>query len=857
MPTPPKKIPAALVSLVLLAAGSTHLNAQAGDQRDRAGQVQEEVWKEIDVPPAPILTPEEAMQSFYIEPGYRLELVAAEPLVNDPVAIAWDEHGRLWAAEMWAYMPDVDGTGEHEPVSRVVILEDEDGDGKMDRSTVYLDRLVMPRAISIVKGGALIADPPNLYFCQDTDGDLIADSKSVVARYAAEGNVEHAENGLLRGLDNWLYNAKSSRRLKFEGGRIQEQATKFRGQWGITQDDYGRLYYNTNSFYLYGDMVPSENVSQHPGREARAGMSFPVVPDRTVHPARVTPGVNRGYREGVLNPDFRLNTVTAVSAPTIARGHRYPDHVQGGAFIPEPSGNVVSRFELHVDGLEVKAEKALHSHPKWGDIEFLSSTDERFRPVATAVGPDGFVYVVDMYRGILQHKTYLTTFLRKQIIERGLDQPVGLGRIYRIVHESDDKSREGPELANLPPTELVPYLAHQNGWVRDTAQRLIVDSQSQAPELLQSLVKSTAIGSELGRIHALWTLEGLGAIDLDTLAFAYQKGSGWIQTNVLRISNPLLNAAKKNNHPLWSIYEQSLRHPSRRVKLQAVSLLSAINVESYRLNAITSLDAGTLADPYFIDAIVSALHRQEVQFLESATAHSDPAKLSPIVSALSEAIFRAKDSDSAARYIEIALSESTSSSLRSAIVDGFEIPLGGKNVRPLKLAKAPSPLPAPGTPLFQAFTWLDKIDPDAVVEFQYSDADLAGMERGKASYANLCAICHNQNGEGTPSLAPTLVGSEWVTGSKERLALVVGQGLTGPIEVNGELWNSTMPPHAQHPALTGEKLNDLLNYLRGSWGNNASPFGAGEARSYLEKHNERSEPWTAEELDELDLSEES
>lgn len=853
MPASTKNLTRIASALALACLPASLAFSQAGDRKDREGQIQEEIWKEIDVPPAPILTPDEAMRSFSIEPGYKLELVAAEPLVNDPVAIAWDEQGRLWAAEMWAYMPDADGKGEHEPVSRIVILEDDDGDGQMDRSTVYLDKLVLPRAISFVEGGALIADPPHLYYTQDTDGDLVADQKSIVATYGAEGNVEHAENGLLRGLDNWLYNAKSSRRFQFKDGRIHEEETNFRGQWGIAQDDYGRLYYNNNSFYLYGDMVPWEALDGHPGHPPAAGIEHPVAPDRNVYTARVNTGVNRGYLESTLRPDYRLRTVTAVSAPTIARGHRYPESTQGGTFIPEPSGNVVARFELHDKGLEVSAQKKQHEHPTWGPIEFLASTDERFRPVATAVGPDGFVYVVDMYRGILQHKTYLTTFLRKQIIERGLDQPVGLGRIYRIVHESDDATRTGPKLGGLTPEQLVPYLADPNGWVRDTAQRLIVDAGTASPEVLRALKDMTQLGSELARIHALWTLEGLGQEDLGTLASAYQKGNDWVRVHALRIAAPHLASARQSQHALWKAYQGALSSDSRRVRLQAVTLLPNFQDNAFALQTIGALSKSDLADPYFIDAAVSTLYGQETKLLEHAIASNSPASYSRLLATLAHALFEAGDADAASEYVEASSNGATPGAIASAINEGWTAVLQKKNVRPLKLAAAPSPSPEAGSPAFQAFAWPGKIDPDAIVDYEYSEADIASINRGKPLYQNNCAICHNQNGQGTPSLAPPLAGSDWVKGSKERLALVVGQGLMGPIEVNGELWNQAMPPHAQHPALTGEAFNDLLNYLRASWGNNAEPYQTGEARGYLQKHAGRSQPWLAKELEELGL----
>src|SRR5690606_12896900 len=212
-------------------------------------------------------------------PGFRLELVAHEPMVQNPVAISWDADGRLWVVEMVGYMPNVDGKGEDVRNGRVSILEDTDGDGRMDKSTLFLDGLQMPRAIMITHGGALIAEPPVLWFARDTDGDLKADEKiEVLKGYAQQGPVEHTENGLLPGLDNWIYNAKSSKRMKFafEGGKpvMTVDNNVSRGQWGITQDNYGRLYHNGNSSYLHADLIPADYLRRNPHFPVTTGKSI-------------------------------------------------------------------------------------------------------------------------------------------------------------------------------------------------------------------------------------------------------------------------------------------------------------------------------------------------------------------------------------------------------------------------------------------------------------------------------------------------------------------------------------------------------------------------------------------------------
>src|SRR5919108_3440580 len=200
------------IFLLAIFAGLT-LAAQQGDQ---PGETQASVLPKERIPPAPVLSPGTALKSFRLQAGFRIELVASEPLVHDPVQIAFDPDGRLWVLEMRGFMPDVEGAAESEAVGSIAVLEDTDGDWKMDRRTVFLDELVMPRALALVRGGALVAEPPNLWFCQDTDSDGRCDKKTLIANdYATEAdpklglkaNAEHSANGLVWALDNWIYSA--------------------------------------------------------------------------------------------------------------------------------------------------------------------------------------------------------------------------------------------------------------------------------------------------------------------------------------------------------------------------------------------------------------------------------------------------------------------------------------------------------------------------------------------------------------------------------------------------------------------------------------------------------------------------
>lgn len=536
------------------------------------------------------------MATLRVAPGFRVELVAAEPLVEDPVAMAWDEWGRLYVVEMRGFMPNVDGIGEQEPVGRVVVLEDTDADGAMDRRRVYLDGLVSPRAIAAVSGGMLIGEPPSLWLCRNENTDDELPRCGGRERLLDYGDpdpdlLEHTENGLLWGLDNWIYNAKSDRRFRLrrsaEGVSIEVDPTLFRGQWGIAQDDLGRLYYNTNSRYLFADLIPADYALANPEHQPRGGgigASERLVLDEAVYSIRVNPGINRGYVNGMLRDDGRLAVTTSVSGLVVYRGDQFPATFRGDIFVPEPAGNVVAHFDLAPGPVDsgipgLVAEHRRYGDPDWVEREFLASTDERFRPVDAKVGPDGALYVIDMYRGILQHVRYVTTYLREYILEHGLDRPVGMGRIYRVVWEGDAENpvavrREAPSLATA--AHRIAALSHPNGWQRDTAQRLLVENEldDAGRDALRELARSGE--DPLSRIHALWTLHGRGELDDATVQGALQSRDPWLVVHALRTGEE----TQAGNATRQAVLGELLESASPQVRTQALLTLGAMARQS-------------------------------------------------------------------------------------------------------------------------------------------------------------------------------------------------------------------------------------------------------------------------------------
>ncbi len=445
-----------------------------------------------------------SFDDYELEEGFQLEAIVAEPLIEAPVNISFDDHGRLWAIEMAGYMQSIEGSEPKMPVGRILVFHDEDKDGQMDHTTIFLDGLKLVRAIAHVYGGLLYAEPPNLYFVEINE-DLSPGKRTLVdADYAVGGNVEHQPNGLLMNIDNWIYNAKSTKRYRRRNGQWEIETTSFRGQWGITHDAIGRLLYNDNSNQVRGDWALPNVLNQHPNFKPKLGVDITIVNDQRVYPIQAT-AVNRGYIEGNLDEEGKLINFTSACAPVYFQGASLPQDYQGNVFVCGPEVNLIKRnvvdpFALRRTGKQV-----------WQNKEFLVSKDEAFRPVNLQNGPDGGLYIVDMHRGIIQHKTYMTSYLRDLYIKKGLDSIVGMGRILKVTSKGH-KANRNIDLTKLSSTNLIDSLSSMNTWIRNKAQQLLVNSQD--PKLISPL--KTILDThtnEITQIHALYALEGLGGLN--------------------------------------------------------------------------------------------------------------------------------------------------------------------------------------------------------------------------------------------------------------------------------------------------------------------------------------------------------
>ena len=490
-------------------------------------------------------SPEETIRSIILPKGYHLELVASEPMIAEPVAIAWDGNGRMFVAEMNTYMQDIQATGENLPVSRIVLLEDTDDDGKMDKRTVFIDSLVLPRMMLPLDNRLMVGETysNNLFIYRDKDGDGRADEKIQVYKNNTRDNwnLEHQKSGLIWNLDNYIYVSTGPLRYRFTGGKMVADTLPegSKGQWGLTNDNYGRLFYS-----LAGGEIPALGFQQNPvygelefyKSQWKSGFE-------KVWPVVATPDVEGGPHR--LRADSTLNHFSASCGQSVYRGDRLPGDLVGDLLICEPVGRLIRRARV----VSVEGKRMLEN--AYNEAEFIASTDLNFRPVNTATGPDGNLYIVDMYRGIIQEGTYTgpSSYIRPQILKRRLDKNIGRGRIYRLVHDSYRRGSR-PELLNESSRELLNYLSHPNGWWRDNAQRLLIlrNARELIPDLRKAVVSSwwdricfwDKEKGHLGRIHALWTLEGLGAIDKETLFAAFGDDSPKVRGAAVRISEVFL-----------------------------------------------------------------------------------------------------------------------------------------------------------------------------------------------------------------------------------------------------------------------------------------------------------------------------
>lgn len=549
------------------------------------------------MPRIPPKTVAEAMKSFKLEHGFTMQLVSCEPDVIDPIDAAFDEHGRMYVVEMndYPFLPEqrVQKYRDQraETWGRIRLLTDTDGDGRMDKSVVFADKLRWPQSVCCSRGGVFVISPPSLYFMKDTDGDGVADLKDAICTGFNSSNVQALSNGLEWGRDNAIYFSSGiaggeltvpargdSPEYKFTPGRrdlrLDPETCKLTmvgggQQFGHTIDDWGNRFICSNSNHIVHVTWPLEYLERNPllvipdtnqsiAREGAAAVVFrasTAEPWRLVRTARraADPEMRKRLPQTELVP---IGFFTSATGITVYRGEAYPSSFRGNVFIGDVGGNLIHRKTLRPEGISFVAERADEN------VEFLTSTDNWFRPVNFVNAPDGTLYILDMYRETIEHPASIPDDIKALVdLESGHDK----GRIWRLAPPGFQRVTP-PDLGRASTAELVAQLKSRHGWIRDTAQRLLVErSDSDAVPLLRDLLADGSTDQNpstfaVVQMHALWTLRGLNALNADDVEHALNSPDNHLREHAIRlVPGVIAKSADLDPKVLGLIGDQSLR----------------------------------------------------------------------------------------------------------------------------------------------------------------------------------------------------------------------------------------------------------------------------------------------------------
>ncbi|MBO9575746.1 MAG: c-type cytochrome [Sphingobium sp.] len=806
-----------------------------------------------DEPPA--LSPTDALKTFSMPPGWHLELVASEPLVQDPIIAEYDGNGRLWVLELPGFANGENMENIFEPIADLVVLEDTNNDGVFDKRTVFADKLVMPRAFKVLdKGCALIGEPPNLWKACDSNGDLKADNREKISdSFARQGVIEHGANGLYWGMDNSIYVSEHSWNVAFKDGKFSTVPTLTRGQWGVTQDDGGRIYRNVNTDPLFVDYVPGAYFTRNPDMVRTRGLyeTLAKQEDTQIWPAHPTRGVNRGYRTEVTREDGSSSYYQGVSSPMIYRGDRLPKEFYGQAFVVDSPTNIVHLLSLKDDGA---GNFAAADYYKKG--EFIASTDERFRPTWLVPGWDGSFLVVDMYRGVSQDGPLQTDYLRSYIKDHKLWQGIHFGRIYRVVRDGMGKDAK-PRMLDEKPAQLVAHLSSPNGWWRDMAQQLLVQrgDRSVVPALA-----ALATGSKdwRTRLQALWTLDGLGALDAALATRALGDASPDVRAAALRLAERWLDRADVRAAVLAKADDVNWL-----VRRQLAATLGSLPADT-RLQPLLAM-IERYDDPIVVDAAISGLRGQEETVLERFVGQPKPNL--EAIAMLAATVGKRREIASIQKLLDLAADARKLEPLRTALLNGVVAGIRGgppagnevaggragggpapaRPVREFELPAQPAAIAAlaggsgalanAAKDVLAVTRWPGKAAPTSAA-VRHTPQQEALYASGKALYATLCQGCHMEQGQGADHVGAPLAGSKLVNADPSVVVRILIAGKEGKIGL--------MPPAGA--TLSDEDLAGVLTYIRGSWGNQSTPLAPADVQALRKRYADRTTPWTDAEL---------
>jgi putative membrane-bound dehydrogenase-like protein len=646
----------ALVSVIASTSSTVAADPRTGDKRAGQKPLADQKSLADELPRIPPLSPEQAAKTLELEHGFRLELFASEPQVASPVDACFDENGRLYVAEMRDYPFSWEPTklnpagGGKKDAGVIRLLEDTDGDGRADRSVIFADKLTWPTSVCCYQGGVFVLAPPHLHYFKDTDGDGRADVHQIVLSGFGRDNVQAVANNLKWSLDNRIVLAagRNSGTLTRNGKKLFEMrgqdlaldpatltVTPITGgeQFGLSFDDWGNRFVCSNSNHIEQVVLEERYLRRNPYYTAgntirtiaKEGPAAPVFRKSPPEPWRIVRTRRRVSDPAMLRKlpfteQFAVGYFTSAAGVTIYRGDAYPAEFRGNAFIGDVGGNLVHRKTLRRDGPLLLAQRADEN------TEFLTSTDNWFRPVNFVNGPDGALYILDMYRETIEHPYSIPDDIKAHLdLTSGDDR----GRIHRLMPPGNGKLRF-EKLGGLTTAQLVRRLESANGWTRETAQRLLVerhDLNGVAP-LEQLAVESR---SPLARLHALYTLDGLGALSERLLVTALSDSEPRIRAHAVRLSESRFKRSPK----LFAALSALVDDPDRLVRFQlALSIGEAEPRAAAGPLAKLARDAG--ADDLLRSAILTSAGRNADRILLALLADETSANRAGALALLSE-----------------------------------------------------------------------------------------------------------------------------------------------------------------------------------------------------------------------------
>lgn len=578
-----------------------------------------------DLPRPPFVAPKDAVNSIKVKPGFHVELVASEPNVASPVALAFDERGRLFVAEMIDYSERRD---EMPHLGRIRMLEDTKGIGVFDKSTIFADNLPWPTAVFCYNGGILIGSTPDIIYLKDTNGDGIADIRETLFTGFTTGdartNVQALLNSFNWGLDNRIHGNTSTeggiihslkhpdappldlhgRDMVIEPHAMTMTSEAGGGQHGMSFDEFGRRFTCNNAdhirLFMYDDHYASRNpfYTMPPALssiavDGPAAEVFRISPEETWRAIRTRWRIASLVTGPVEGGGRSSGYFTGATGITIYRGDAFPKEFLDNAFVGECAGNLLSRKVLYPDDVGLKAERAVDEK----NVEFLASTDIWFRPVQFANAPDGTLYLIDMHRETIEHPWSLPPNLKKLL---DLNSGNDTGRIFRIVPDGF-KQPKLPRLDKASTEELVALLESPNGWHRDTAARLLYERQDRSVAAsLVGLVHNSK--SQLARIHALYALDGLGLLHEETVMNAMHDKEPWVRVHAVKLSEKF--SAKPSQILLKQLMQLS-GDPSNLVRYQLAFTLGEFKGD--KASAFAAIARQDAASPWIQAAMLSSL----------------------------------------------------------------------------------------------------------------------------------------------------------------------------------------------------------------------------------------------------------